>query len=170
MPEQAFEGTVLEGKERRYTIINEGDYQKYVSREDQYDFEEELDHIQRVIQASREREGKKPYNSYIVINTDEPYIQEIIAVMRRHGHFDWGGESLEFKLQASLDDNSVRLFKLTNGTVFTVKDDLTLLYEEKLFYEVEFEGYEGKMYVNPSWKKTGTVYTAEALNKLVNEN
>jgi hypothetical protein len=32
--------------------------------------------------------GKEMFNNYIVINTDEPYIDEIIAVMKAHGQ--WG--------------------------------------------------------------------------------
>ena len=88
MPEQAFEGTVLEGKERRYTVINERDMDKYLSEKVKRDFEYELNYVLTIIENARLGEGKKEYNSYIVINTDEPYIQEIIAVMRRHGHFD----------------------------------------------------------------------------------
>ncbi|UUV25960.1 MULTISPECIES: hypothetical protein [Lysinibacillus] len=88
MAEQAFEGTVLEGKERRYTIINERDVEKYLSISERQDLAIVLDRILGNIEDGREKDGKKPYNSYIVINTDEPYINEIINVMKRHGHFD----------------------------------------------------------------------------------
>lgn len=86
--EPAFEGTVLEGRERRYTIINEHDLNKYVNEDDRDDLNRELSYVQRRIEEAREEEGKSPYNSYIVINTDEPYILEIIEVMKRHGHFE----------------------------------------------------------------------------------
>lgn len=33
MPESAFEGTVLEGRDRRYTILNERDIAKYAGRD-----------------------------------------------------------------------------------------------------------------------------------------
>lgn len=88
MTESAFEGTVLEGRERRYTIINEHDLNKYVNEDDRDDLNRELSYVQRKIEEAREEEGKVPYNSYIIINTDEPYVDEIIEVMKRHGH--WG--------------------------------------------------------------------------------
>lgn len=40
------------------------------------------------IENGRKSEGKKTDNEYIVINTDEPYAQEVIEIMKRHGH--WG--------------------------------------------------------------------------------
>lgn len=88
MTEQAFEGTVLEGKERRYTVINEHDVEKYLSIGERQDLAIVLDRILGNIEHGREKDGKKPYNSYIVINTDEPYVNEITDVMKRHGHFD----------------------------------------------------------------------------------
>ncbi len=88
MSEQAFEGTVLEGKERRYTVINERDLDKYIDVITRNEFEIVMDRILGTIENGREHDGKKPYNSYIVINTDEPYINEIIEVMKRHGHFE----------------------------------------------------------------------------------
>lgn len=88
MAEQAFEGTVLEGKERHYTIINERDVDKYLSIGEQQDLAIVLDRILGNIEHGREKEGKNPHNSYIVINTDEPYIDEIVEVMKRHGHFE----------------------------------------------------------------------------------
>jgi hypothetical protein len=40
------------------------------------------------ITKGREAEGKNPVNEYLVINTDEPYAQEVIEIMKRNGH--WG--------------------------------------------------------------------------------
>jgi hypothetical protein len=40
------------------------------------------------IKANRQSKGKDPYPEYIVVNTDEPYINEIIDVLKRHGA--WG--------------------------------------------------------------------------------
>lgn len=37
--------------------------------------------------------GKDPEPEYIVINIDEPYIDEIVAVLQKHGHWDgWNHE------------------------------------------------------------------------------
>ncbi|HDR7203953.1 TPA: hypothetical protein QCW56_002506 [Bacillus cereus] len=87
MAESAFEGTVLEGRERRYTVLNEKDLEKYVNKEKREEFRQILNEALGEIEDGRLRDDKKPYNSYIVINTDEPYIAEIIEVMKRHGHF-----------------------------------------------------------------------------------
>lgn len=88
MPEQAFEGTVLEGRERHYTIINERDVDKYLTEEEKQDLEGALSYYLGIIEEARLENDKKPYNSYIVVNTDEPYVNEIIEVMKRHGHFE----------------------------------------------------------------------------------
>lgn len=84
MSEQAFDGTVLEGQERRYTVINEKDYQKYVKPELKNQFEEVLDDVLASIEKGRVQDGKQPYNCYVVINVDEPYINEITNTMERH--------------------------------------------------------------------------------------
>lgn len=41
-----------------------------------------------LIENGRERDGKKRSNEYIVINTDEPYANEVIEILKKHGH--WG--------------------------------------------------------------------------------
>jgi hypothetical protein len=40
------------------------------------------------IENGRRAEGKKIDNEYIVINTDESYAQDVIEILKRHGH--WG--------------------------------------------------------------------------------
>jgi hypothetical protein len=49
---------------------------------------EQLDYLLRRVEDYREAAGKTRSNDYIVVNIDEPYIQEIIDVLKRHGH--WG--------------------------------------------------------------------------------
>lgn len=86
--ELAFDGTIKEGFARRFTVINERDYQNHVLPSLKEKFEEVLGEVADHIEIGRELEGKKPYNNYVVINLDEPYIGEIIDIMKRHGH--WG--------------------------------------------------------------------------------
>lgn len=88
MAESAFKGTVKEGFERRFTVINERDYHRYVPIQARRNFEIEFNNIAGWIEDGRKKEGKNPFNSYVVINLDEPYIKEIIEIMKRHGH--WG--------------------------------------------------------------------------------
>lgn len=40
------------------------------------------------IKIGRKAEGKNIDNKYLVINTDEPYVDEVIEIMKRNGH--WG--------------------------------------------------------------------------------
>lgn len=47
-----------------------------------------LKNIADEIELIRRRKGKKIDNTYIVINTDEPYIEEIKEVLRRNGHWE----------------------------------------------------------------------------------
>lgn len=44
--------------------------------------------ISHAIKNYRFKTGRIPEPRYIVINMDEPYIDEIIATLERHGH--WG--------------------------------------------------------------------------------
>lgn len=88
MPEKAFKGTVLEGRERRYTIVNEADLLKYVPGRVVDKLRVAHNQACDFIEYGRKKDGKQPYNSYIVINTDEPYVKEIIEVMKKHGHWE----------------------------------------------------------------------------------
>lgn len=88
MAEQAFNGTIKEGFKRRFTILNEADYQKYIDEDLKENFEEVFNEVLGKIEIGRVSDGKKPFNNYVVINLDEPYIDEIVAIMKRNGH--WG--------------------------------------------------------------------------------
>ncbi|MCM3180205.1 hypothetical protein [Cytobacillus horneckiae] len=88
MAESTFKGTVKEGFERRFTIVNERDFRKYVPVPVQDDFIRKFNNVADWIEDGRIKEGKKSNNSYVVINLDEPYINEIIEIMKRNGH--WG--------------------------------------------------------------------------------
>jgi hypothetical protein len=88
MSDPAFDGTIKEGFKRRYTIINERDYEKYVDKDLKEKFEDVFTEVLQKIEEGRVKEGKHPYNNYVVINLDEPYIDEIVEIMKRNGH--WG--------------------------------------------------------------------------------
>jgi len=88
MGDPAFNGTIKEGFERRYTILNERDYQKYVHEKLKEKFELIFGEVLDTIEQGRVKDGKHPFNNYVVINLDEPYIDEIVEIMKRHGH--WG--------------------------------------------------------------------------------
>lgn len=88
IPEPNFKGTVKEGFKRRYTVLNERDYQKYVDEDLKEEFDEIFNEVLKKIEEGRILDGKKSFNNYVVINLDEPYIDEVIEVMKRNGH--WG--------------------------------------------------------------------------------
>ncbi|MNO23016.1 hypothetical protein D3C76_128080 [compost metagenome] len=77
----------FEGMSAKYTgIMKTEEVDKYFSNSQKF----ELVGMFETIDAGRKADGKKPAsdNKYIVINTDEPYAQEIVEVLKRHGH--WG--------------------------------------------------------------------------------
>ncbi|MED3779381.1 hypothetical protein P4560_02290 [Heyndrickxia sporothermodurans] len=93
MPESAFKGTVKEGFERRYTVINERDFQKYVKDSVKENFRLTFNNVAAWIEDGRKKDGKEPFNNYIVINLDEPYINDVIRIMKDHGH--WEGPEIQ---------------------------------------------------------------------------
>ena len=84
--EDAFKDTVLEGKQRRYTIINEKDRHKYLTDEENAEFGQLLHYYLGKIENGRAVQGKEPFNSYLVINTDEDYANEVVEIMKKNGH------------------------------------------------------------------------------------
>ncbi|QAS54600.1 hypothetical protein HLI_09215 [Halobacillus litoralis] len=84
--EEAFKGTILEGRERKYTIINERDREKYLTPEEKRKLDSALFHYLSKIEDGRARDGKEPFNSYLVVNVDEPYSNEIAETIKRNGH------------------------------------------------------------------------------------
>jgi len=67
------------GLEHKYYVIKKEDT-KYLTKEQKV----VLGKILMDIFYARDAEGKKD-NQYVVINTDEPYIQEVLGLMRDHG-------------------------------------------------------------------------------------
>lgn len=86
MIEKAFEGTILAGKERRYTIINERDIAKYADQREASAMRTAINNVGYDVEQGRIKDGKNPFNTYLVINMDEPYADEVIAIMKQHGH------------------------------------------------------------------------------------
>lgn len=73
----------IEGMRYKFIVIKADDADKYLPLHDRID----LRHILNQINEGRIKEGKKE-NNYVVINTDEPYADEVINIMKRNGH--WG--------------------------------------------------------------------------------
>jgi|GEM_PF-3485829 len=80
-----FEHYLKCGGLKKFIVIKIEDLVKYVPS---YFKLAMLDNDLTDIAAGREKDGKAPYNEYIVVNADESYINEIIDVLKKHGH--WG--------------------------------------------------------------------------------
>lgn len=72
------------GNFNKFTVLKNEDIQKYCST---YEVEM-LEQICSSIQSGRITDNRKPNNIYLVINTDEPYADEVIEILKRNGH--WG--------------------------------------------------------------------------------
>lgn len=72
------------GNFNKYTVIKNEDAFSYLTAEQ----ENNLKDILREIHACRSYDGKDTERTYLVINTDEPYADEVIEILKRHGH--WG--------------------------------------------------------------------------------
>lgn len=74
-----------QGMKKKFTVIKDSDMQDVISNYP--GLENVLQLFFKYLAQLRKFEGKKE-NTYLVINTDEPYADEVIAIMKRHGH--WG--------------------------------------------------------------------------------
>jgi hypothetical protein len=68
----------------KFTVLKNEDIERYVPKF----MANTLEDICKHIEDGRKKDGKKPKNTYIVINMDEPYATEVIEILKRHGH--WG--------------------------------------------------------------------------------
>lgn len=65
----------------KYFVIKKDELSRYTHRFSR----EAVETAVKLIELSRAEKGKKP-NSYIVINRDEPYADQVIEIMKQHGH------------------------------------------------------------------------------------
>lgn len=73
-----------QGMEMKFTVIKNDDLETYLNDDERNTF---YYLTEDKIGYTKELKGKKP-NTYLVINVDEPYADEVIEIMKRHGH--WG--------------------------------------------------------------------------------
>lgn len=76
----------IEGLQMKYRVFKIEDIEEYLTTFQKMQLRE----IAEFIDCGRVEDGKPPAseNTYVVINTDEPYIDEIIETMKYNGH--WG--------------------------------------------------------------------------------
>ncbi|AFL99501.1 hypothetical protein Desde_1069 [Desulfitobacterium dehalogenans ATCC 51507] len=74
----------LVGMANKFIVLKCDDVKEYLTKNDQM----VLDCITARLALGRIHDKRKVDNNYLVINTDEPYAPEVVAIMKRHGH--WG--------------------------------------------------------------------------------
>ena len=74
----------LEGMKMKFTVIKNDDLETYLDDNDRNTF---YYLVEDKISCTKQLEGKKD-STYLVINTDEPYADEVIEILKHHGH--WG--------------------------------------------------------------------------------
>ena len=82
------------GDFNKFVVIKVEDIQDNLTEAGKKQLRETLNYIA----AMREQEGKRPYNTYLVINVDEPYAPEIVEILKRNGH--WGQCTIWQKCEA----------------------------------------------------------------------
>ncbi|WNS74268.1 hypothetical protein RRV45_15260 [Bacillus sp. DTU_2020_1000418_1_SI_GHA_SEK_038] len=76
----------LKGMEMKFTVIKNEDIEKHLTDTQKI----HLEYLLEEIRSGRRLDGKRNYQKYLVINTDEPYADKIIEILKRHGH--WGND------------------------------------------------------------------------------
>lgn len=75
-------GTLAEFDTSKFTVIKNSDIDNYLAVKDA----KELKALIRRLAVSRKCNSGKKDNSYLVINMDEPYTQEVSEIMKGYGH------------------------------------------------------------------------------------
>ncbi len=71
------------GMKIKFAVLKNEDIEKLP-----YEQQANLSEIREMIMRNRISEGKIGMPKHLVINTDEPYADEVIEILKRHGH--WG--------------------------------------------------------------------------------
>ncbi|QFG05733.1 hypothetical protein 035JT001_66 [Bacillus phage 035JT001] len=68
----------------RFTVLKNQDIEEYLSSMDR----RELLRMMNKIETRRKLSGRDSGHTYLVINTDEPYADQVIEIMRKHNHWE----------------------------------------------------------------------------------
>ncbi|MGM0970257.1 MAG: hypothetical protein ACQEWR_16980 [Bacillota bacterium] len=68
----------------KFAVINLKDFSSYVPKDIEQGFLNELSKVSKSIEEGRQKDGKVPFNNYLVINQDEPYIEEVFEVLKKN--------------------------------------------------------------------------------------
>ncbi|URJ45142.3 hypothetical protein MF628_004923 [Paenibacillus polymyxa] len=87
----------------KFTVLKNEDINKYLDEREKSD----LSRILWKVQELRLLDGKPPLNTYLVVNTDEPYATDIVRIMQANNH--WGPISDSNQAEMKFEGNALIL-------------------------------------------------------------
>lgn len=93
----------LTGMQVKFTVLKNEDINKYLDESEKSD----LSRILWKVQELRLLDGKPPLNTYLVVNTDEPYATDIVRNMQANNH--WGPISDSNQAEMKFEGNALIL-------------------------------------------------------------
>ncbi len=93
----------LSGMQVKFTVLKNEDINKYLDEREKSD----LSRILWKVQELRLLDGKPPLNTYLVVNTDEPYATDIVRIMQTNNH--WGPISDSNQAEMKFEGNALIL-------------------------------------------------------------
>ncbi|MGG4214737.1 hypothetical protein [Paenibacillus sp. Mc5Re-14] len=87
----------------KFTVLKNEDINKYLDEREKSD----LSRILWKVQELRLLDGKPPLNTYLVVNTDEPYATDIVRIMQTNNH--WGPISDSNQAEMKFEGNALIL-------------------------------------------------------------
>ena len=102
----------------KFVVLKKTDIEKYIGS----DNKSALINICSVIAYGREKGGKSPSNSYLVINRDEPYAPAVAEIMRAHGHWDAAPEKHVETRDKKWTFNRTK-YGMWNGDTFNTEEE-----------------------------------------------
>ncbi|SPY16137.1 Uncharacterised protein [Paenibacillus polymyxa] len=93
----------LAGMQVKFTVLKNEDINNYLDEREKSD----LSRILWKVQELRLLDGKSPLNTYMVVNTDEPYATDIVRIMQANNH--WGPISDSNQAEMKFEGNALIL-------------------------------------------------------------
>lgn len=75
------------GMKTKFIVLKTSDVNRFLSSEEMFEFNKLLTKIGERKERSQGRTAHRP-NTYLVVNTDEPYADKVIDILKANGH--WG--------------------------------------------------------------------------------
>ena len=75
------------GAQKKFIVFNINDLNNLSEQEREFAMKS-FNTISGFICSNRNLAGKKTDNEYLVINTDEPYVNEIVITLKKNGHWN----------------------------------------------------------------------------------